>query len=181
MKESPFKSFEIESLIDYAVVHEPNTKFSADGEYRVTLRITSDTQLNELKSLFKDRKISENVINPTAGTLDPRIKSNEDGTHSLTLKRPAKNQKGQHVTMEVVDAKGNAIPKNVLIGNGSKAVVQGFTYLNQKGQGVMRLSGIQILDLVPFSRKSSFKARNDGFEVSSTSMDTDSTDLEGVF
>lgn len=179
-----FKTVKFESLIDFAVVHTPNTKFNKSGEYKVNLRLTSQTEVDKLKKILKDNNVSEMVLNVNKGEMEPRIKDNGDGTFTMAVKRPAVNQAGKEAVITVVDSQNNPIPKNILIGNGSRAIVEMFAYTGEKGKGVLRLSGIQVLDLVPYSPPSSFEKVSGGFTVSSATSsagNVDSIDEEAAF
>ena len=64
-----------------------------------------------------------------------------------------------------MDSAGNTIPESVLIGNGSTAEVHFFVYgMKGKPGNTLRLSGIQVLDLVQTERQSGFKAK-EGFTI----------------
>jgi len=86
----------------------------------------------------------------------------EDGSEefkkSLVEKKP-----------DVVDAKLNTVPEDVLIGNGSKVKVKvGWKYVKVQRKRFPRFYGLQVLSLVPYEGKdSSFKAEKDGYVVGS--------------
>lgn len=161
---------EFEGTVDYARVHEPNFTNSKKGTYSLSLVLDTPEQLKRIKKIMADNNLSEMVFNPKTKKEQPRLKDRGDGTFTLDVKRDAVNAQGKEAIIDVVDAKGNPIPKNILIGNGSKAVVSMFVYQGEEG-GVLRLSGIQVLDLKPFNR-TKFKPR-DGFTVGSSSGQTE--------
>lgn len=163
---------QFESLITYPVVHKPDTTFGGAGDYRVTLVLDTPEQVQSLKQIFKNNKVDEMVLNPDKGEMESRFKLKEDGTTHVTIKRPAMSLSGNVATISVVDSKNNPIPGNILIGNGSRAVVEMFIYQNKKGKGTPRLSGIQVLDLVPYTSKTNFKTRSSGFTVSNDQLDS---------
>lgn len=182
-KENAFKTILFESTIDYPVVHTPNTKFNKQGEYKLNLRLDTPEQVTKFKKLMADNNIPEQILNVEKGEMESRLRSNGDGTYSVSIKRPAVSQKGNTATITVVDAQNNVIPKNVLIGNGSKAIVEMFAYEGMKGKGVLRLSGVQVLDLVPYAAPSNFKKQSSGFNVNTLSSDesTGEEDLANPF
>ncbi|CAB4212411.1 hypothetical protein UFOVP1437_34 [uncultured Caudovirales phage] len=162
---SDFQNFQFTGLIDYARVHEPSFTNSKTGQYSLNIKLENKSQVDKFLELMKSLNVSENVFNPKTKKEQPRLKDNGDGTFSVALKRDAINSKNKEATIEVVDSKGSPIPKHVLIGNGSTATVHGFVYQGEDG-GVMRLSGLQVIDLIPFT-KSKFKSLSSGFVVNS--------------
>jgi len=163
---SDFQNFQFTGIIDYARVHEPSFVNSKTGQYSLSLKLENKEQVNKFLDLMKQHNVSESVFNPKTKKEQPRLKDNGDGTFSVALKRDAVNSQNKTATIDVVDSKGNPIPKNILIGNGSTATVHGFVYQGEDG-GIMRLSGIQVINLIPFT-KSKFKSLSSGFVVSST-------------
>lgn len=168
------KSIELEAIVDYARVHSPSTANSTVGTYSVSIRLTTPEEVKSLKQLFKEHNVSLTVLNPVTEEKQSRLRDNKDGTFSFNVKRDAVSSTGKVAVIDVVDAEGNPIPKNILIGNGSRAIVHMFSYQGKKG-GVLRLSGLQVLDLVPF-KPNKFK-KHEGFKVSSTSAQL--TESEG--
>lgn len=168
---------QIETEVEYASVHAPRNKYESDEkEYSVTLLLNEEKQ-KEMLAIFKKHNISETVVNPSKGITQPRIRQGDDGLGRLTLKRNEFNSQGVPAKITVVDALTHDLVddegKPIMIGNGSTAVVEFFITTNPKtGAGAMKLSGIQVLDLVPFEQKSNFKARDGGFDASKA---------EGVF
>lgn len=181
-KVSEVQNVEFEGIVDYARVHKPSTANSKVGQYSVSLRLNTPQKLQEFKDLMVKHNLSLNVFNPKTKKEQPRIKDNGDGTYSVNIKRDAVNSQGKPVTIEVVNAKKEPISPTVLIGNGSTAVVSMFTYQGEEG-GVIRLAGIQILDLVPFSN-SKFKVRegySGGTEGTTSHLSEDLTDESSPF
>lgn len=168
-----FQNFEFTGLIDYARVHEPSYVNSKVGQYSLSLRLENKRQVDKFLDLMKQHNISETVFNPKTKKDQSRLKDNGDGTYSVALKRDAENSQGKKATIDVVDSQGNNIPPNILIGNGSTGTVFGFVYQGDDG-GIMRLSGLQVLDLIPFT-KNKYKSVSNGFVVGNTTT-TDNTD-----
>ena len=179
---SNIKTLQFEGIVDYARVHTPYTTNNKSGEYSLSLRLDTQEQVTKFKKLMKDNNVSEMVLNPVTEEKQPRLKDNGDGTFSVNIKRDAIGYaSGKAAIITVVDSQNNPIPKSILIGNGSRAVVEMFSYEGKKG-GVLRLSGLQVLDLVPFTSNTNFKPRKTGFTVQSSGLDLDdTTDQEVVF
>jgi hypothetical protein len=167
MSKSEITNAQFESTIRWAHVHtaKDNSRFNGAPTYQVDLVLDSDEQVAKLEGLLEANNISLEVLNPNTGKMQPRIKTDAEGTRFLTLKRNATNAEGKDVSINVTDATGNAIPESILIGNGSKAIVHFFTYpMKGKAGNTLRLSGLQVLDLVQAERKGGFKPKA-GFTI----------------
>lgn len=156
----------IEAPIEYACVHDPVNKYQSDEkEFKVTL-LLDDNKQKEMLKLFSKYNVSENVVNPSTAEVMPRIRAGDDGLGRLTLRRNSKFKSGKDAFITVEDAAGSRIPSSIKIGNGSTAVVEMMITTNPKtGKGALKLSGLQVVELVRFEQKSHFKKRK-GFTLS---------------
>lgn len=177
-KKADFKNIQIRGIVDYARVHSPKTKYGKNGstkledmEFTITLRLDNEKTKQELIKHFEATNVALIVPNPSTFTMDSRFKKDKnDGHEFVQFKRDAANRNGDPVSIDVVDSKGNPLSKNTLIGNGSEAIIHLFVYQGVKGGGVVRLSGIQVVDLkTPVNNK--FKAVS-GFVVGDESDDS---------
>ena len=163
---------------DWPHIHTPDTRFNADGDWKIGLRLpASSKEAKELMTLL-DSKVDEAVEKFDAKKrADPPYK--EDGDEILfrfKLKTVIRSRSGQEwkTSVNVVDSKLQPIPKSVLIGNGSKVRVSYNTrlYSAPMGAGVSTdLSGVQVLELVEYNPdKSGFDA-TDGFSADTIQVD----------
>ncbi len=181
-KTSDFRDVEFRTKIEYAKVHEADTQFNPKGEFSVTLVLDTKERQEAFRKLMHEHSISSTVFNPKTKKIQDRLSNKKEGGLRIQIKRPKTNAKGVVAELPVVDAKCRPIPKNVLIGNGSEAIVKMFTYplkdkdgevtiLEETGEPerAIRLSGIQVVNLVQFNKNGlSFKEVEGGFEVDST-------------
>lgn len=184
--QSSVRNAQIEGIVDYAVVHSPKKKFDfkdkqttdlKDLEYSIKFRVDSEEVEDALLAIFKENNISTSVLNPKAKTIDSRIKTDKEGNKFIQFKRAAVNSLGKAVRIDVVDADGSPIPKNILIGNGSRVILHLIAY-DIKGEGVIRLSGIQVLDLVEVTSTTRFAKVAGGFKTSSLSKEALSASVQ---
>lgn len=162
---------------------EPDTKFNAEGEYKVTVYPTS----SELEGLFEPLKAmadealiayqaeeNEKAAAKKAKPKTLKLAENqpwtapemEDGTRQLKLKRKARITKKdgtiEDITMIVLDGKGvKMTPEQVKaarVGNGSivRCVVTAFPYnMATVGVGIsLRFEKIQLLKVVAYGGNS---------------------------
>lgn len=156
----------LECKVEYASVHQPRNKYeSTDKEYSVTA-LLDDKAMADFKLIMDKHNIQEEVLNPSARKTQSRFKDGENGIKKLVFKRNELKADGSPAIVKVTAADGRTlVPENILIGNGSTAVIHFFVYKDKKsGEGVFRLSGLQILDLVEYSGGKSFEAR-EGFSI----------------
>lgn len=188
-------SLEIRGIIDFPKVHEPVAKYRKeestnmqDKEYTVNLRLTTEKEISNFISILAGIGIT--VKNPekdtNIGKFDRRLKEDKEGNMYFTFKRNAMNSKGKIAELEVVDAEGEDIPKNILIGNGSEAIIKLFAYETSDGEMSLGLGGIQVLTLVAAPKKKISKYA--GFSVkalkesgTTTVSDEDSDDGTNPF
>lgn len=152
--------------VQYARVHEPVDKYKGDArEYKIDL-LLDEAKHKEMLALFEKHNISVKVNNPSTKEYVDRIRPNTEGVLTLTIRRNEFNSKGNPAHIAVMDSRRVPIPPNVLIGNGSLCEVEiMITRNSESGEGVMRLSGVQVLNLVPFKAESRFSEKEDGFTV----------------
>ena len=157
-----------EGVVDWAQVHTPqdNSRFKGPATFQVDIRLDTPAKVAEMEGFLQAHGISLEVLNPTTQSIQPRIGTNTQGVRYLRLKRKEFNSKGVRAKIAVVDAAGEDIPPNILIGNGSRAIVHGFVRPSQRGTGgVLSLSGLQVLDLVEYNKGSPDYQIHEGFRV----------------
>jgi hypothetical protein len=182
-------------IAKYPRLTKPDTKFKADGEYKVTLVLPGaeaqglieqiDNAMAE--SLVKARKENPTKAKTIKAATDKPYKAetddegNETGNYTFNFKMAAKvTSKKNGNTWEqkpaVFDAKLRPLPASVNVGGGTTLKVkfemyQFYTAL--VGAGVsLRLLAVQILDLVEYSRNGAegFEA-GEGYEAEDTQSD----------
>lgn len=171
----------LECKVEYATVHVPKNKFeSKDKEYQVTA-LLDDKAMADFKIIMNKHNIQEEVLNPSARKTQSRFKDGENGIKKLVFKRNELKADGSPVKIQVKAADGRTdIPKDILIGNGSTCIIHFFVYKdNKSGEGVFRLSGLQVLDLVEYDG-GSFEAR-EGFSVPESAASASGADLGSPF
>lgn len=162
---------------------DPDTKFNAEGEYKVTVYPTQ----REMEALFEPLKaMAEEALaayqeeeneKAKAKKVKPKIlkladnqpwtaQETEEGTLVLKLKRKARITKKdgtiEDIQMKVVDGKGNSMTpeqvKATRAGNGSvvRCVVTAFPYnMASVGVGIsLRLEKVQLLKVVAYGGNS---------------------------
>lgn len=151
----------------YAAVHEPKLKYqSTDKEFSLTAFVEEET---------KDKLIDEVMLNKTFAQVGkdktskaPRRikyplssqveegKVNYDvveGLYGFSLAKPESSKKGNPMSVNVIDAEGNAFTENV--GNGSVCTLKLFGYKNQDGQLTVTLDTVQVIEHIPYEGKTS--------------------------
>lgn len=180
----------------YPRLNKPDTKFKADGEYKVTLVLdaaTAEPLIEQIdaamaESLVKARRENPAKAKTIKGASDKPYKietdndGNETGNYKFNFKMSAKVTKRDGTSYEqkpaVFDAKLRPIPATVNVGGGSTVRVKFEMYRFYTalvGAGVsLRLLAVQILDLVEYSRNG---AEGFGEEEGYAAEDT-ATDIE---
>jgi len=176
----------------YPWINKPDTKFNADGEYRLKLRLSEDDagdiikQLDaahaaavvqakaELKAAGKPTKNIKIADKPYSAELD---KETEEPTGNILIsfkqKAKGKNKKtGEEFTRTVPiwDASGkNKVTKNVFGGSEGKVAYQIVPYYTaQVGAGIsLRLCQVQVLKLVAGNGEQSAFGAEEGYEEES--------------
>lgn len=173
MSEVVFES--IECKVEYASIHKPKFKFeSKKREYSVTA-LLDDEAMADFKLIMDKHNIQEDVLNPSAKKIQSRFKEGENGIKKLVFKRNEFKADGSPVKIQVKAADGRTdVPPDILIGNDSKCIIHFFVYKDAKTkEGVFRLSGLQILDLVKYEGGTNFETR-EGFKVPQSASGEDS-------
>lgn len=150
---SPVKSDVLEGLAMYAFLHNPdkgNVAKRIAPSYKIDLMLHTDEAIKKAKS------------------------------HGLKVKNPTDKHKYPFVTIKskvregfngpaVVDSQNNPIPDTVLVGNDSLVRVRFVPFTYGEGEVTALLQGVQVLNLVPYERKSQFEAVDNGFTVGASS------------
>ncbi len=143
----------------YSKVHEPqiSKNYPEQGsQFSVTVAYSSlsDPHCAKLAKLIKTHKIKKQI----------REQENEDllqyGEQIFTFSQKAFHDQAGNLqnSIKVVDAYAEPIPKDILIGNGSKGTVafqlREYTVPVTGKKGIaLVLKGLQVTDLVPYERK----------------------------
>lgn len=155
------------ATVFYAAVHEAKKKYQSDDkEFSLTAFVEEDT---------KDKLLDEVMVNKTFALvgkdktskpprrikypLSSQVEEGKvnydvvDGMYGFTIAKPEFSKKGNPMTVNVIDAEGNAFTENV--GNGSVCTLKLFAYRNQDNQLVVTLDTVQVLEHVPYEGKAS--------------------------
>lgn len=153
------------ATVFYAVVHDPKKKYqSEDREFSATVFVDEET---------KDKLLDEVMVNKTFALvgkdktskpprrikypLSSQVEEGKvnydvvDGMYGFTVAKPEFSKKGNPMSVNVIDAEGNAFTENV--GNGSVCTLKLFGYRNQDNQLVVTLDTLQVLEHVPYEQK----------------------------
>jgi len=160
---------------EWAHILNPQTKFDSDGVYSIKLdlgEIDAKPIVNLIRQATQDRKEAEiqlgrNVV----GWANPPWKVEEEtGVYKFTFKQKAlgkpKNKDPFPISIDVLDAKTNVWPKDILIGNGSLVIVAFTVYTwNSAAQGgigtTLQLKAVQIIEHVHYEAE----AKDYGFQA----------------
>lgn len=150
----PIKFEVLEGLATYCFIHQPdkgNPKFRIPPAYKVDLQLPDEGQLKKAKSLNLPIKSPD---------------GNKFKDAYVSIK--SKVQEGR-LPPKLVDSQGNVIPKNILVGNGSKVRVRFLPFTYGEGEVTPILQEIQVITLVPYvptsgemERKGSFFEKVEG-------------------
>ncbi len=170
-KKSKYKVVTTEGIVMYAKIHTPQKAY-VPGEpdvYSLDLLVT-DEQAKEL--LAEGLKPAKKMIDED--TKIPKVYDEFPTLKVFSFKRKTHKRDGSLKTpVEVVDADLNKIPPSILIGNGSKVVVSFSPYkMPTMKQTAADLLGVQVLELVPYSGRTSPFKQQKGFTVSSTTQES---------
>lgn len=139
------------------------------GKAKWAKLVTPDTKYNCWSVVVYPNEESMKILNElkagkddTSGILNP-IKKDDDG-YFITLKRPIQKLMAGKVTSFsppiIVEADGENLLRNALIGNGSDITVKVQVYIYNKPAGgkgtAMRLESVRVDNLVPFEMKKDF-------------------------
>jgi hypothetical protein len=165
----------LEGSAQWAKVFEPDTKFNPLGDFSINLQMTAAEaapmceRLEQLvQAKFAEAVKEKPALKNTLTTADvsnvvfDRDTGDDTGNIEFKFKLKAKVQKrdGTYYDQEpaVVDASKKPLPKDVLIGNGSRVKVafEPITYVmaSTKKVGVsLRLKAVQVIDLIEYGSK----------------------------
>lgn len=172
-------------VAQYPRLNVPDTKFNTEGTYSVKLSFSGD-EAQEL-SAFLDNKLQESIAEAKQNNPNKKIKEadapyswDDNGTLTVSFKMKAsgvtKEGKPWNRKPALFDAKGKPLDATVMVGGGSKLIVN-YTpaafYTAMIGAGLsMRLEAVQVIELKEGGGQSSesfgFKEQ-DGFEAAAES------------
>ena len=150
----------------YPWLNKPDTKFNADGEYKVTLKVEAEDaaplikQLDEILKTYKEASIKRdpklsrfNVTTPYEEEIDDQ--GNLTGYYLFKFKQKAKIQThdGRSIDMKVAIVDASRTPTDAQIGGGSEvkiaATVIPYAMSTNKAFGLaLRPQAVQIINLV---------------------------------
>lgn len=151
----------------YAVVHECKPKYqSSDKEFSATVFVdeaAKDQLLDEVMvnktfaQVGKDKtsKPPRRIKFPLSSqTEEGKVNYDAvDGMFGFSVAKPEFSKKGNKMSVNVIDSKGEAFTENV--GNGSIVNLKLFGYRNQDNQLVVTLDTMQVVEHVPYEGKGS--------------------------
>lgn len=178
-------------IAQYPSLNAPDTKFSEDGVYKVTLRLPADeqetqdliTKLEGIRDTAWENEHSPKMLAKQRNAYRPKDVAEEEfddagnptGYVLLNAKcnavwRDKKTGRTVSLKPELVDSKRNALPEGVQIRAGSKLklAVQpvGWAMPSSKQYGCsLRLKAVMVIDLVSGSAASAFDIEQDGWEA----------------
>ena len=173
MTKQEFKKIVVEGIAMYASVHTPKKAYT-EGE---SPAYSLDLIVDEANA----KTLTDEGLKPAKTMVDEDTKKLKEyaehpGKKVFSLKRKTDKRDGSKRTaLTVVDSDTNAIPPNVLIGNGSKVRVMVNPYtMTIKGKEITGsvLLGVQVLELVPYASagtSDSGFSKTQGFKVGSQS------------
>lgn len=163
----------------YPYLFTPDTKFSSDGVYSVTLRMTKDIGGGLYKQLQKQLEEHLAYVEKTTGKMPEKVNplpvkelTDDDGIEVLDFKfkmKPSfKGKDGVLVEQQpaVFDSSLTPLLEDCALGSGSTMKVNfaPIAYNTQMGSGVtLRLAAVQVINLVSWTGEGS----TSGFEVES--------------
>ena len=171
----------------YPHLSKPDIRFNADGEYKVTLKVSKqdasemvkefdqaiDDSLAEAEKKVKGKKITE--------APKPHVIEGDNVFFKFKMKASGVNKKTQEKFTQrpqLLDSKKNPISPNTSIWGGSimKIAYEPFPYFTPMlGAGVSaRLKAVQVLKLVEGQSQNIFK-EEDGFETETTKSNSNGT------
>jgi len=166
------RTYKYDSTEQRSIPCNPTDEGSA---YTLQFRMTAD----QAKALYKQMKLAYDSKKESSwAEFVMPFKKDEDG--SFTHKAKLKGSYGSETTRKPMqyDAKGNKLPEDFLLTNGSLVnVAIVFVPYSMRDNGVsLRLKAVQVIDLKPMQDDSPFTAV-DGFDANAGS-DSDSNPFE---
>lgn len=167
----------------YPWLNTPDTKFSPDGDYKVTLKVEAEAaapliaKLDEVLTNYKAQQVKTNpkvgqysITPPYEMELDDQ--GNATGDYLFKFKQKAKIQTkdGRVIDMKVALVDASRTPTSVNVGGGSEikiaATVFPYAMSSNKNIGVsLRPSAVQILSLASGSNVVSLFDDEEGFKA----------------
>ena len=162
----------LEGSAQWAKVLEPDTKWNPLGDYSINLQLAQadaapmcerleEIVQEEFKKAVKEKPPLKNTLTTqdVSNTVYDKDTGDDTGKVEFKFKLKAKVQRkdGSYYEQQpaVLDAKKQPLPKDMLIGNGSRVKVafEPFPYIMQSTKKVgvsLRLKAVQVLDLVEY-------------------------------
>lgn len=151
----------------YAAVHEPKLKYqSTDKEFSLTSFVDEETKDKLIDEVMLNKSFAQVGKDKTSKAprrikypLSSQVEEGKvnydvvDGLFGFNVAKPEFSKKGNQMSVNVIDAEGNAFTENV--GNGSICTLKLFGYKNQDGQLTVTLDTVQVIDHVPYESKAS--------------------------
>ena len=167
----------------YPWLNSPDTKFSPDGDYKVTLKVEAEAaapliaKLDEVLTNYKAQQVKTNpkvgqysITPPYEMELDDQ--GNATGNYLFKFKQKAKihTKDGRVIDMKVALVDASRTPTSVNVGGGSEikiaATVFPYAMSSNKNIGVsLRPSAVQILSLASGSNVVSLFDDEEGFKA----------------
>ena len=151
----------------YAAVHEPKLKYqSTDKEFSLTSFVDEETKDKLIDEVMLNKSFAQVGKDKTSKAprrikypLSSQVEEGKvnydvvDGLFGFNVAKPEFSKKGNPMSVNVIDAEGNAFTENV--GNGSICTLKLFGYRNQDGQLTVTLDTVQVIDHIPYEGKTS--------------------------
>lgn len=151
----------------YAAVHEPKLKYqSTDKEFSLTSFVDEETKDKLIDEVMLNKSFAQVGKDKTSKAprrikypLSSQVEEGKvnydvvDGLFGFNVAKPEFSKKGNQMSVNVIDAEGNAFTENV--GNGSICTLKLFGYKNQDGQLTVTLDTVQVIEHVPYEGKTS--------------------------
>ena len=149
----------------YAAVHEPKLKYqSTDKEFSLTSFVDEETKDKLIDEVMLNKSFAQVGKDKTSKAprrikypLSSQVEEGKvnydvvDGLFGFNVAKPEFSKKGNPMSVNVIDAEGNAFTENV--GNGSICTLKLFGYKNQDGQLTVTLDTVQVIDHIPYESK----------------------------
>ena len=176
----------LEGSAQWAKVLEPDTKWNPLGDYSINLQMSQANSAEmcerleqivqeEFNKAIKEKPPLKNTLTTQAvvNTVYDKETGDDTGKVEFKFKLKAKGQRkdGSYYEQQpaVIDAKKQPLPKDMLIGNGSRVKVafEPIPYIMQSTKKVgvsLRLKAVQVIDLVEYGNSAtSVFDEEDGF------------------
>jgi hypothetical protein len=176
----------LEGSAQWAKVLEPDTKWNPLGDYTINLQMSQANSAEmcerleqivqeEFSKAIKEKPPLKNTLTTQAvvNTVYDKETGDDTGKVEFKFKLKAKGQRkdGSYYEQQpaVIDAKKQPLPKDMLIGNGSRVKVafEPIPYIMQSTKKVgvsLRLKAVQVIDLVEYGNSAtSVFDEEDGF------------------